>query len=384
MTAHRVLIYAQHLLGSGHLRRAATLARAMAAEGLDVTLVSGGMPLPHLTLGSARLHQLPPVRTADATFSALVDDRGEVIDDAWKQARATKLLDLFHSLRPHVLITEMFPFGRRQMRFELRPLLKAAHTATPRPIVLSSVRDVLVAKTDPGRVEEMADLVERFFDGVLVHGDPQIIPFEQTFPLAARIAAKLHYTGYVMEADAPAAADQRRGVVVSAGGGPVGLALLRTALAARPLSRLAAEPWRLLAAHAIDDQDFAALQAEAEGNDAVTMERARADFRTLLASAALSVSQAGYNTALEVLASGARAVFAPFAEEGETEQLTRAQALAQRGLCQVVPPDGLDAATLARAIDATLDAPPPSLDAIDHDGAKVTARLVGQMLSNTP
>ena len=41
----RVFFYVQHLLGIGHLRRAATLARAMAAGGFDVLLVSGGAPM---------------------------------------------------------------------------------------------------------------------------------------------------------------------------------------------------------------------------------------------------------------------------------------------------------------------------------------------------
>ena len=41
----RVFFYVQHLLGIGHLRRAATLARALAAGGFDVLLVSGGAPV---------------------------------------------------------------------------------------------------------------------------------------------------------------------------------------------------------------------------------------------------------------------------------------------------------------------------------------------------
>ena len=39
---HRVLFYVQHLLGIGHLKRAAILAEAMAAMGLDVTVAYGG------------------------------------------------------------------------------------------------------------------------------------------------------------------------------------------------------------------------------------------------------------------------------------------------------------------------------------------------------
>jgi predicted glycosyltransferase len=378
----RVLFYVQHLLGSGHLRRAATLCRAMAASGLDVTLVSGGLPLPHLDPGGAKFEQLPPVRATDSSFSALVDEHGAPIDERWKQARAAALLELFHRLRPHGLIFEMFPFGRRQMRFELLPLLETARSANPRPLILSSVRDVLVAKKKPERLAEMADLAERDFDAVLVHGDPKVIAFEQSFPLASRIAAKLRYTGYVAEAHSPPLpAAQRAGVVVSAGGGPVGLRLMRTALEARAKSRLAAAPWRLLVAHAIGDEDFAALQALAQATPGVAVERARADFRDLLAACTLSISQAGYNTVMEVLGAGARAVFAPFAEGAETEQLVRAEALAERGLCHLVPPQSLNAHALAEAIDGALDGPPPDIGAIDRGGAPNAARLLKGMLS---
>ena len=40
----RVFFYVQHLLGIGHLRRAAVLARALVAGGFDVLLVSTGAP----------------------------------------------------------------------------------------------------------------------------------------------------------------------------------------------------------------------------------------------------------------------------------------------------------------------------------------------------
>ena len=43
---HRVLIFVQHLRGVGHLQRAATLARALAADGVRVDLVSGGIFFP--------------------------------------------------------------------------------------------------------------------------------------------------------------------------------------------------------------------------------------------------------------------------------------------------------------------------------------------------
>ena len=50
-----VLIWVQHLLGTGHFKRAATLAEAMAADGLDVTLVSGGPPVDWIKPEGVRL-----------------------------------------------------------------------------------------------------------------------------------------------------------------------------------------------------------------------------------------------------------------------------------------------------------------------------------------
>ena len=40
--APKLLFYVQHLLGIGHLMRAATIVRAFCDEGYDVTMVSGG------------------------------------------------------------------------------------------------------------------------------------------------------------------------------------------------------------------------------------------------------------------------------------------------------------------------------------------------------
>jgi len=195
----RVLFYVQHLLGIGHLRRAATLVRAMDAAGLEVTLVSGGSPVPGLDLGGARLWQLPPVRAVDLYFKELVDENDQLIDDAWRARRADALMTAWQETNPHILMFELFPFGRRQMRFELLPLLDVAIAQLNRPKIICSVRDILVGQKKPGRNDEMIDLINRYFDHVLLHGDPNLIPFDQTFPHAERMGDKSAYTGYVVD-----------------------------------------------------------------------------------------------------------------------------------------------------------------------------------------
>ena len=75
----KIFFYVQHLLGIGHLRRAAVLVRAMADMHFDVTLVSGGIKVPSLDIGRSRFVQLPPVRVLDASFNQLVDVNGNPI-----------------------------------------------------------------------------------------------------------------------------------------------------------------------------------------------------------------------------------------------------------------------------------------------------------------
>ncbi|MEQ9047729.1 MAG: hypothetical protein RLO22_25000, partial [Sneathiellaceae bacterium] len=207
----KVLFYVQHLLGIGHLRRTATLTRAMQEAGIAVTVVSGGHEIPGLDLGGAELVQLPATRAVDESFKTLVDEDGAVVDEAWKAQRRDLLLAVWRRLAPDVVMTELFPFGRRQMRFELLPLLDEAQAARPRPAILSSVRDILVAQAKPERNDEMLDLVERYFDKVLVHGDPALIPFDRTFPHARRIADRILYTGYVVDTSGRRAGPGRPG-----------------------------------------------------------------------------------------------------------------------------------------------------------------------------
>ena len=61
----RVLFHVQHLLGVGHVARAAALTRGMLAAGLDVTVVMGGEPVANMDFSSAEVVQLPWVRAAD-------------------------------------------------------------------------------------------------------------------------------------------------------------------------------------------------------------------------------------------------------------------------------------------------------------------------------
>ncbi len=251
--------------------------------------------------------------------------------------------------------------------------------ATPRPRLLCSVRDIVMVRDDPERHREIVDRVRRDFDAVLVHGDPALIPFDVSFPAAPEIADRVVYTGYVspsaaaVDAAAPTGGDE---VVVSAGGGAAGHALLEAALAARQSGCLAGLSWRLFAGTNLPDADFTALRADLPAG--VAVERFCYNFVGLLRGCRVSVSQAGYNTVLDILAARARAVLVPFAAGRETEQLIRAERLAALGAAELVRENELSPQRLAAAIARAAAREPVPL-AIDTGGAAYTARLIATM-----
>jgi predicted glycosyltransferase len=376
MPRRRVALHVQHLLGIGHLRRAAALARALDAAGAEVLVLSGGHPVAGIDFGGARLHQLPAAAAADSDFSGLLDETGRPVDEAWRVRRRDDLLQAVAAFRPDIIVIEMFPFGRRPFRFELLPLLDRAVAEVPRPLVASSVRDILVDKGKPGRAEEIAELVRRYFDLVLVHGAKEIVSFERTFPAASAIADRLHYTGYIADVPDVPPADRSQGeVLVSAGGGAVGAPLLEAALRARPLSRLKDRIWRLIAGQNLPAADFARLAAAAAGDPGIVLERHRADFTQLLAQCHVSLSQGGYNTVMEILSLKTPAVLVPFADGAESEQALRASILAERGAVDCLDAAGLTPAALAVALDRRAARGGPAFT-IAVDGARRAAALL--------
>ena len=100
MPATRVFFWVQHLLGIGHLKRTATLARAFRRTGMDVTIVSGGPAVPGIDIADSKLIQLPAVRAADKYFKVLVDENDAEIDCAFRAHRRDQLVDAFrHAAR---------------------------------------------------------------------------------------------------------------------------------------------------------------------------------------------------------------------------------------------------------------------------------------------
>lgn len=367
-TKPRLLFYFLHLLGVGHVFRAQRLIEGFAKAGIAVDVIYGGDPIEGVSFAAESVNYLPAIRAADSTYSLYLDEDGAPLSRAYQDKRTQKLLEIFDAQSPDAILVEAYPFGRRMVRHELKALFEAAKKRPDPPLIISSVRDILQQRKKPERIEETHNLIIEHFDHILVHSDPSLIELDATFPVTHELADKVTYTGFVVPPPHAEANIEEFDVIVSAGGGAFGRDLMAVALAvAKKRSDLnwclsvgpngVAEGYTDLPAHIKLVERLEGLSAHIE-------------------QAQLSISQCGYNTAMDVLAaqsrSACRAIFVPFDTQGQTEQSKRAELLAKAGYAINLPQSELTKAKLLNAIDQALTMDTPQKD-INFDGVKNSA-----------
>lgn len=361
----RVAFLTCHLTGTGHLVRTLAIARATAAAGAEVQVLNGGRPLGHVDSGGIAVVQVPPVTVPDFDFATLRRPDGRPADAAYMAARRDALLAALEAFRPHALVTETFPLGRRMLAGEFEAAIAAVRAGNPGAAILASVRDIPEPK--PRRVAETAARLERHYDALLVHGQEEVVPLSATWPLPA-FAPRTRHTGYVA---APGPIPQGRPgdtVLVAVGGGVLGRRLLAVAADA---ARRSSRPWHLLTGG-----PDAAEQARALAGRGLRAEPPRADYRSLLARAAVSVSLAGYNTVTDLALTDTPALLVPFAEHGEREQAIRAAALARFPGITVLDAGQLTAEALAAAVEQAAGGQRRPPLPLRTDGAEVSAGAI--------
>ena len=376
-----LLLYCQHSAGIGHLVRSLILAGGLAERFRVVMLCGGPLPPALATPPGCELIALPPLGH-DADHRLVSRDPRWTVEQAMR-ARGELIQAAFDATSPRVVMVELFPFGRKKFAFELLPLLERARSAPRRPLVVCSLRDILVSGRSNQRKhdQDACELANRFLDAVLVHADPRFARLEESFHPATPLRVPVHYTGFVRDGGGQSARPPRRRqrMLVSAGGGLVGEPLLRAAVAAQPALLDKEELTTTVAAGPfLPEPAWRWLSRAARRQPGLEAHRYLPDLAGEMAASRISVSQCGYNTAMDILASGTPAVVVPFAGAGEDEQSTRARRLERLRVLRVLEPGELDAASLLAAVSQELRSHPRRLD-LDFDGRANTTRLVAAL-----
>src|SRR6266404_1028615 len=380
----KVLFYCQHVLGIGHLVRSAEIARALSRD-WDVTFVSGGAsvqgyPFPP----GVKLVQLPALQT-DEEFGALDSCGSAHTVEEIQELRRKQLLALFDEIRPDTLVIELFPFGRKRFAFELIPLLDRARSRKEETLVACSLRDILVEKTDQAKHEErVCRIINSYFDLILVHGDPAFQRLDETFHSVGDLHCEIKYTGHVQQ-DEPAPAVQKHRIsdagptiVASIGSGRYrhGQVLLESVIqAAALLKDTMPHRFRVFAGPLIPQEAYVTLEDLARGMPNVEIEKYSPNFIEYLRRADLSISMGGYNTIMNILATGVPSLVYPYTANHDLEQHIRARKLESLGVVDLLHPEMLPPELLAPRIAGMLTKKPVSLP-LNLDGAANTARIL--------
>jgi predicted glycosyltransferase len=380
-----LLFYCQHSLGMGHLVRSLALAASFGRRFRVVFLNGGPLPCGMRIPDGVELVNLPPLGLGP-DGQLVSRDRRRTVERAQHLRRAI-VFETYRRVRPRVVFVELFPFGRKKFAGELLPMLEEARRA--RSLVCCSLRDILVGKKSRQQKhdERAVEIANNYFDAVMVHSDPNFARLEESLLSFASLRTPVHYTGFVQpdraEEREPASEPGRR-IVVSAGGGLVGEKLFRAAVGAYALLRRTGDvTMKIVAGPFLPKDAWRSLSAEARGRRGLSLKRFVPDLCAEMRDSSASVSQCGYNTALDILRAGVPALVVPFADGLEDEQSKRARRLEACGAIRVLEEKELDAARLAEELLGLLDFRPRRLR-LDSDGARNTARIVESLVGAPP
>ncbi|MCU0524363.1 MAG: glycosyl transferase [Elainella sp. Prado103] len=397
----KIMFYCQYLAGMGHLVRSTEIIRSLVPD-FQVCFVNGGQPIAEFELpAQIEVVHLPAILEEAGELKA-VDASADI--EVVKQHRIQQLLAVFDRFQPDCLITECFPFSKHRVKFELQPLLDRAKSASHPVRIVCSLRDLVMTQAlSPEawdrKYEKVCNLVNRYYDLILFHGDPQLQTLADFFPLADRLTAEVYYTGYVSQSppetplgfmDAAHLSQSTPRIVASVGGGRFGYDLLNALKQASPiLARSIPHQVYAFAGPWMPEAQFQALQ-QGEGSEPVpamtnfTIRRFTPHLIQYMQTADLSISLGGYNTTMNILKTGVRALVFPFISENQAgEQSIRAEKLEQLGVLQVVHPADLTGDRLADKILTYLQQQ-PSPHSFNLEGAANSADRLKALLCQQP
>ncbi len=380
----KIMFYCQNLFGLGHLVRSTEIIRSLVKD-FKVCLIDGGEIVQGFEIPPAvEVVNLPALWVEDRKLKAV--DSSQSLEEV-QELRTNQLLRVFEQFKPDCLVTECFPFSKRKLSFELIPLL------------VCSLRDIILSsdKTDWDRrakVEgKICTLMNQYFDMLLIHSNQKIQRLEENFSRIKDLTCDIHYTGYVAQSppENPVISDEDIAslsrkepmILVSIGGGRMGYELLEGVVEAGSiLERSLPHRIQIFTGPFMPDDKFLELQKLALNTTNVTIRRYTPQLLAYMEKAALSISLAGYNTTMNILRTGVRAIVLPSDKDGE--QIIRADKLEKLGILEVIRPSDLKPAHLAQQIITCLNKEPvvDTFDSFELQGAQTTSALLKELLQN--
>ncbi len=381
------MFYCQHILGMGHLIRSIEIVRGLIPD-FQICFINGGQVIEEFQFPpEIEVVNIPAVKT-DNEFNELrpVDDN--LTMEEVENIRKNMLLNICDRLKPDILIIELYPFGRRRFSFELIPLVEKAKSLGTK--IVSSVRDIVVTKQNQERHEEkVCRLINKYFDMLLIHGDPNFVKLDLSFSRIKDLNCPVHYTGYVVQKSPTIVTSDKLSnpykplILVSVGGGRFGHNLLECVAKTAPiLKHKIPHHIQMFTGPFCPESVLEKLQNIASNQNNITVARYTPNLLDYMEKADLSIGMAGYNTTMNILTTGVKAMMMAFQGNNDKEQETRVKKLDALGRVKMIQPQDLNPENFANQIINYLNQKSTRLD-INLNGVNDTAHYLKKLAGKT-
>lgn len=391
----KIMFYCQYLSGMGHLVRSSEIVRSLVKE-FQVYFINGGPTIQGFEMPSQiELIRLPALWLEDGKFT--VGDSSFTVEEV-KEIRKNQLIEAFDQIQPDCFITEFFPFGRHKLFFELIPLIEHIKSTSPATKIACSLRDVIGKESDSGEEETICYLMNQYFDLLLFHSDPSFQTFAETFSRYQDIKSEITHTGFVTQCNSKDIVDiedlwgeenlEAVKILVSVGGGRIGYELLETVVEASSLlEKEIPHTIKIFTGPFLPKEKLIKLKNSAFNKGNICIRMYTPQLVDYMKTADISISLSGYNTTMNILSTGVRAILVPIGHDNQDkEQLVRTKKLEKLGIVDCIHPQDLEASHLVEKIIACLNKKlvVDSSQVFDLQGAQKTTIFLKKFLDKIP
>jgi predicted glycosyltransferase len=364
--AVRLIVYSHDSFGLGNIRRMLAICEhlLLSMHGVSILIISGS-PMLHSFRVSPGIDyiKLPCLRRTeqgDLGVRFLDLDLAEVV-----RLRREIILSTVRSFRPDVMLVDKMPDG---LAGELKPTLRCLKSRLPEAKLLLVLRDILDSSrktTKTWRERHYYQIVQSYFDAVLVLGDPALFDVRTEYHFPAGLRDMVRFCGYLAKREPSrpraevrrqlAVAPDENLVLVTTGGGEDGCQLLENYLHGLEAPAVRRRIKSLL----VTGPDLSSAKTErvcrlAQTQPGVQVLDFTDDMLSYTNAADVVVSMAGYNTICEILTLNKRAVVVPRVHPVE-EQRIRAERMSQLSLFKMILPCDLNPRVLMNAVTEQID-----------------------------
>lgn len=318
----------------GHSTRVLSIAGYLKRMNHDVLVLQGGMHESSITKKGIDIHNVPhPFHSKKTFFSGkFVMDSGKI------KKRIAFMGKALSDFRPDILITEYFPLGRIEEKYEIVPLIKLLKNKNPNIRIYCSMG---YPSFDFGLSKEITKY-SALYDGIFIHTPRSDVKYlkremepgenREYNKIMNKLQEKIFFTGYIIENDIGKDSeeireeldlDDKKFVLVSRGGG----IMYPKIITSSALSSKYLKDFFFLISCGIfsTPKELEIFKRVVKKYENIKLVRHLPGFIKYLNACDISISMSGYNTSVETLWVKKRSILIP--KKIGIEQIYRAKML---------------------------------------------------------